>query len=271
MLANARLSARSARGYGRFRALVGPAFASLHGVLAQTAADAARIAELGATRVEACGNLKFDVSPPEEKIALGLAWRQALGDRRVWLAASTREGEEALVLDAWRKVACRDVLLVLVPRHPQRFDEVAALLQQQGLRMVRRSAGLPAADTQVWLGDSMGEMAAYYKLADLAFVGGSLLPLGGQNLIEAAVCGCPVLVGPHTFNFMQATADALAAGAAQRVDDPEMLGATVDRLLRAETELTTMRLAASEFARAHQGATGRMLSLIERWTDRAGC
>ena len=264
VLANARLSVRSARGYGRFSGLVGPAFASLSGVAAQTRGDAERIAALGAKTVEVCGNLKFDVTPPAEKIALGQKWRQAIGNRRIWLAASTREGEESLVLEAWRRVAIPDALLVLVPRHPQRFDEVAALLQQQGISVVRRSHGLPAPDTQVWLGDSMGEMAAYFTLADLSFIGGSLLPLGGQNLIEAAACGCPVLVGPHTFNFLQATEDAIAAGAAQRVDNPEMLGAAVERLLNRPAELTAMRAAASAFACAHQGAAERMLRLIER-------
>jgi len=270
VLANARLSVRSARGYGRFSGLVGPAFASLSGVAAQTRGDAERIAALGAKTVEVCGNLKFDVTPPAEKIALGQKWRQAIGNRRIWLAASTREGEESLVLEAWRRVAIPDALLVLVPRHPQRFEEVAALLQQQGISVVRRSHGLPAPDTQVWLGDSMGEMAAYFTLADLSFIGGSLLPLGGQNLIEAAACGCPVLVGPHTFNFLQATEDAIAAGAAQRVDNPEMLGAAAERLLNGPAELAAMRAAASEFACAHQGAAGRMLTLIEQWTGRAG-
>ncbi len=270
VLANARLSVRSARGYGRFSGLVGPAFASLSGVAAQTRGDAERIAALGAKTVEVCGNLKFDVTPAADKIALGQVWRQAVGQRPVWLAASTREGEELLVLEAWRRVAIPDALLVLVPRHPQRFDEVAALLQQQGISVVRRSHGLPAPDTQVWLGDSMGEMAAYFTLADLSFIGGSLLPLGGQNLIEAAACGCPVLVGPHTFNFLQATEDAIAAGAAQRIDNPEMLGAAVERLLNGPAELTAMRAAASEFACAHQGAAERMLALIERWTGRAG-
>jgi 3-deoxy-D-manno-octulosonic-acid transferase len=270
VLANARLSARSARGYGRFSALLGPAFASLRGVAAQTVGDAERIAALGAPAVEVCGNLKFDVTPPADKIALGHEWRQTIGQRPVWLAASTREGEEMLVLEAWKRVAIPDALLVLVPRHPQRFDEVASLLQQQGLRSIRRSLALPAVDTQVWLGDSMGEMAAYYTLADLTFIGGSLLPLGGQNLIEAAACNCPVLIGPHTFNFKQATEDAIAAGAAQRVDNPEMLGAAVDRLLSGKTELAEMRSAAGLFARAHQGAAQRMLTLIARWMDRAG-
>lgn len=270
VLANARLSVRSARGYGRFSGLVGPAFASLSGVAAQTRGDAERIIALGATTVEVCGNLKFDVTPPADKIALGLAWRQAVGQRPVWLAASTREGEEFLVLEAWRRVAIPGALLVLVPRHPQRFDEVADLLKQQGARSSRRSTGLPTPDTQIWLGDSMGEMAAYFTLADLSFVGGSLLPLGGQNLIEAAACGCPVIVGPHTFNFLQATEDAIAAGAAQRVENPEMLGAAVERLLNGPAELAAMRAAANVFARAHQGAAERMLGLIERWTGRAG-
>ena len=268
MLANARLSARSARGYGRIGALARPAFASLAGVAAQTADDAARLAELGVAPVEVCGNLKFDVQPPADKLALGRQWRAALGERPVWLAASTREGEEELVLQAWRSVA-PEALLVLVPRHPQRFAEVAALLGARGIEFARRSEELPGPASRVWLGDSMGEMAAYYALADLAFIGGSLLPLGGQNLIEAAACGCPVLVGPHTFNFKQATEDALAAGAALRVADADALGAAVDRLLADKTALAGMRAAAQSFARAHQGATGRMLALIADWSGRA--
>ena len=270
VLANARLSARSARGYGRFRGLVGPAFAVLSGVAAQTRGDAERLAGLGVRHVEVCGNLKFDVVPASEKIALGQQWREAVGNRPVWLAASTREGEEELVLEAWRQVQPGGALLVLVPRHPQRFDEVAGLLQQQGRRVVRRSQAMPEADTEVWLGDSMGEMAAYFSLADLAFIGGSLLPLGGQNLIEAAACACPVIVGPHTFNFLQATEDAIAAGAALRVGNADELGCCVDGLLQDSTRLDAMRTAASEFSRAHQGATARMLALIEQWTGQAG-
>src|SRR5574343_481512 len=215
VLANARLSARSARGYGRFDASVRPAFAALAGVAAQTTGDARRLAELGAPTVDVCGNLKFDVTPDPEKLLLGQRWRAALNGRPVWLAAGTREGEEPLILAAWRQVAPSGALLVLVPRHPQRFAAVADLVREAGLSCVQRSSGLPQADTAVWLGDSMGEMAAYYALADLAFIGGSLLPLGGQNLIEAAACGCPVLIGPHTFNFLHATEDAIAAGAAR--------------------------------------------------------
>jgi len=270
MLVNARLSVRSARGYRKFEALVGPAFAALSGVAAQTAGDAARIASLGAGPVEVCGNLKFDVTPCAESISLGRYWRAAVGDRPVWLAASTRDGEELLILDAWRQLASRNALLVLVPRHPQRFDEVAELLKQKGVNSIRRTAGMPSPETQVWLGDSMGEMAAYYTLADLAFIGGSLLPLGGQNLIEAAACACPVLVGPHTFNFLQATEDAIAAGAARRVESPQALAVTVAGLLWSPVELAAMRAAAKDFAQTHQGATQRMLTFIEGWSGRAG-
>ena len=166
------------------------------------------------------------------------------------------------MLEAWRRIAASRALLVLVPRHPQRFAEVAALLTRLGIDFVRRSDRLPGPETPVWLGDSMGEMAAYYSLADIAFIGGSLLPLGGQNLIEAAACGCPVVVGPHTFNFQQATADAIAAGAALRVPDAEALVGTVCRALGDASELGKMRAAATGFAASHRGAGARTLALI---------
>ena len=266
VLANARLSERSARGYGKIAALAGPAFSALAAVAAQTPVDARRLAELGAINVSVCGNLKFDVTPAPDRIALGHAWREALGERPVWLAASTREGEEALVLAAWRMVAASGALpvplLVIVPRHPQRFPEVAALLARNGVDFMRRSDGLPDSGAQVWLGDSMGEMAAYYTLADIAFIGGSLLPLGGQNLIEAAACGCPTIVGPHTFNFLQATEDAIAAGAARRVDDQAGLAAAISQAFGNARELAEMRTAALRFAAAHRGATERTVAVI---------
>ena len=262
ILANARLSERSARGYGKLPALALPAFGALHAVAAQTPGDAARIGALGASNVSICGNLKFDVTPAPEKILLGRSWREAIGQRPVWLAASTREGEEELVLAAWRKLAVPDALLVLVPRHPQRFGAVAELLAREKISFGRRSEGLPGSETQVWLGDSMGEMAAYYTLADIAFIGGSLLPLGGQNLIEAAACGCPSVVGPHTFNFLQATADAIAAGAALRVDDADGLAAAIGRVFGDSGELGAKRAAALSFAAAHRGATERTVALI---------
>lgn len=265
ILANARLSQRSARGYQRIRTLVKPALEKLTAIAAQTTADAERLQSLGAKHVEICGNLKFDVSPDLDKLEQGKQWREALGSRPVWLAASTREGEENLLLDIFEQLEQPDVLLLLVPRHPQRFDEVARLISARGLPMVRRSSGeLPSPEHRVWLGDSMGEMAAYYRLADLAFIGGSLLPLGGQNLIEAAACGCPVLVGPYTFNFAQATQDALNTGAALQVEDKTALLQVLSDLLQNPKRRQSMAEAATRFSLNHQGTTERILQMIRK-------
>lgn len=276
VLANARLSERSARGYQRFSALVRPAFSALAAVAAQTRADAERLAGCGAGNIAVCGNVKFDVAPPPALRDRGRAWRiafQAGGPRPVLLAASTREGEEPLVLDAFaalrRQPGLERTLLVLVPRHPQRFDEVATLAQGTGLALTRRSTApgeaAPAVDaaTDVWLGDSLGEMPAYYACADLAFIGGSLVPLGGQNLIEAAACGCPVLIGPHTFNFAQATRDAAEAGAARQVADAAELASAAADLLTHPTALAAMQNAATTFSTAHRGATERVMAVID--------
>ncbi|MBS1227038.1 MAG: Three-deoxy-D-manno-octulosonic-acid transferase domain protein [Proteobacteria bacterium] len=268
-LVNARLSAKSQAGYLRFAPLIRPALAKLSAVAAQTPADGERLAAIGAQRVKVLGNIKFDVTPSPEKLQLGAAWRQALGQREIWLAASTREGEEAIILDAFARINRPDLLLLLVPRHPQRFAEVAALVEQRGLALCRRSAGdLPTGATRVWLGDSMGEMPAYFAVADLALIGGTLLPFGGQNLIEAAACGCPVLVGPHTYNFAQATEDAIACGAALRIADAFAAASTVGRLLQDTATLQAMRSAAATFSQAHRGATARTLALIEEITAR---
>ncbi|HMV06256.1 MAG TPA: lipid IV(A) 3-deoxy-D-manno-octulosonic acid transferase [Accumulibacter sp.] len=266
-LVNARLSLRSQRAYARARWLIEPAIASFAVVAAQTEADGERLRELAAREVAVCGNLKFDVTPAAERLELGARWRHAIGPRRIWLVASTREGEEALILDALGAIALADLLVVVVPRHPQRFDEVARLLEQRRLSYRRRSSGvLPDPATRVWLGDSMGEMAAYYALADIALIGGSLLPFGGQNLIEAAACGCPVLVGEHTFNFAQASQDAVASGAARRVADARQAALVVAQLFGepgdARQSLDAMRAAAMRFSAAHRGATARTLALI---------
>ncbi|WP_300451635.1 lipid IV(A) 3-deoxy-D-manno-octulosonic acid transferase [Accumulibacter sp.] len=264
-LVNARLSARSLGGYSRLKTLIGPALASLSAVAAQSAADAERLRQLGANDISVSGNLKFDVVPSLEKLQLGAGWRQALGSRPVWLAASTRDGEEALILDAIDTLDVPGLLLVLVARHPQRFAEVAELLRVRGLTFSRRSdETLPDIRTRVWLGDSMGEMAAYYALADLALIGGTLLPFGGQNLIEAAACGCPVLLGPHTFNFAQASEDAIACGAAHRVPDAGRAALVVGELLRDRQRLGQMRVAAVRFSEAHRGATERTVALVRR-------
>ena len=271
-LVNARLSARSHRGYKRLAALSRPAFAALDLVTAQTEDDAGRIRSLGATTVNVTGNLKFDVRPDEAKEARGRNWRAEIGARPVWLAASTRDGEEAMILDALLALDLTGVLLILVPRHPQRFDEVASLVASRGIALKRRSLDeFPQTDTRVWLGDSMGEMASYYAAADLALIGGSLLPFGGQNLIEAAACGCPVIVGPHTFNFTQAADDAVLCGAAVRIPgaNPEALAATVAHLLTDLEYRVNMKEKAIAFSRAHVGATDRTMALLEVLAARA--
>lgn len=198
VLANARLSARSARSGRRLAPLLYPAVARIEGVLAQTSADAQRLRDAGARAVEVCGNLKFDMTPAPELVSRGRAWRQAL-NRPVVMMASSREGEELPLLQCWAEAATPRPLLLLVPRHPQRFDAVADMVRDRGFSLARRSAWGDAPDVSqrgadVWLGDSMGEMPLYYALADAALLGGSFAPLGGQNLIEAAACGCPVLM-----------------------------------------------------------------------------
>ncbi len=193
LLLNARLSEKSAKRYARFPKLTRGGLHELHLIAAQTEDDAMRLASLGNHAVPVMGNLKFDIAPPPAMLELGKQLRSLFGkERPVFLAASTREGEEELLLDALQHEEIEHLLVVIVPRHPQRFDEVAALIEKHGLRMQRRSANAAiAAETQVVLGDSMGEMFAYYAACDVAFIGGSLLPFGGQNLIEACAVGVP--------------------------------------------------------------------------------
>jgi 3-deoxy-D-manno-octulosonic-acid transferase len=265
-LVNARLSERSLRKGERLGTLMSDAARAMHCVGAQTEEDAARIRKLGAPEVAVTGSIKFDVTPPEEMLARGAALRALIGPRPVFLCASTREGEEALILDALKPTDLGDALLVIVPRHPQRFDEVAAMVAQHGLRLQRRSTLGEAAlaqDVRVLLGDSMGEMFAYFAACDAAFIGGSLLPLGGQNLIEACAVGKPVLIGPHTFNFSAVSDDAVTAGAAVRVDDAHSMLAAAARLLRDASERHRMGAAATAFAQQHRGATVRTMKLLQ--------
>lgn len=265
LLLNARMSEKSARGYSRFATLTREALRALSGIAAQTDADAQRLAALGGTNISVMGNLKFDIVPPHEMLALGKILRGQFGaTRKVFLAASTREGEEELLLNAWQ-AAAPQALLVLVPRHPQRFDAVAELIKKRGLKLQRRSENKTVSpDIQVLLGDSMGEMFAYYAAADLAFIGGSLLPFGGQNLIEACAVGTPVLIGAHTFNFADATRLAIEAGAAQRVSDADELVQAVAKLLDNANTLSTMRVAGLRFVATHQGATDKAMQLIKQ-------
>ena len=271
VLANARLSDKSQRHGLRLADLIRPALQGFTKVLAQTSDDAQRLSALGAPHVSICGNLKFDVEPVPALLDQGRTWRAAL-DREVVLAASTRVGEEAALLTAWTALAQPRPLLLIVPRHPQRFDEVATLVQQQGLRLARRShwgvdPDPQAAEADVWLGDSLGEMPLYYAAADVALLGGSFEPLGGQNLIEAAACGCPVLMGPHTFNFAQAAELSLAARASLRVVDMAQ-GVQQAASMAFDPLCQAWSARALAFAQAHRGATARsvdhLLALLPR-------
>ncbi len=267
VLANARLSEKSARQGRRFAALLHPAAQRITLALAQTEADAARMRETGAPDVRVMGNLKYDLQPDAALIARGSAWRGQLG-RPVLLFAVSREGEEAMLLQAWSAIKQEHrPLLAIVPRHPQRFDEVAELIRAAGLTLARRSnwtdvpdAGALSADA--WLGDTMREMPLYYGLADVALLGGSFALLGGQNLIEAAACACPVVMGPHTFNFAEAAQLAEEAGAAQRVADMTE-GVDAALLLCCDVSARRQRAETSaRFASAHRGAAARMAGAI---------
>ena len=264
LLLNARMSEKSARGYARFKRLTRNALGELTAVAAQTEDDAARLTRLGAPHVSVMGNLKFDIKPPAAMLELGKQLRAQFGaTRKVFLAASTREGEEALLLDALIKTPIPNLLLVIVPRHPQRHTEVANLLEQRGIIFQRRSENrAAAADVQVVLGDSMGEMFAYYVAADVAFISGSLLPYGGQNLIEACAVGTPVLVGPHTHNFAEATRLAVEAGVALQVGDADALIAELQRLLEDAEKLRKMRSQCAGFIAANRGATEHAVRIV---------
>ena len=263
-LVNARLSERSARGYARVASLSRPAFAGFARVCAQTGDDRDRLRTLGARSVAVTGNLKFDATPAPDLVARGRAWRDARAGRQMLLAASTRDGEEALLLDALMPLVRAGHLLALVPRHPQRFNEVARLATARGLAVARRTnTETPGPDIEVWLGDSMGEMAAYYAAADCAFIGGSLLPFGGQNLIEACAVGCPVLIGPHTHNFAEAADLAVAAGAAIRVTDAQQLAETAAQLLQDAPARERIGTAGADFTAAHRGATAKTMQVVE--------
>jgi 3-deoxy-D-manno-octulosonic-acid transferase len=275
-LVNARLSERSLKRALRLGTLMQDAARAIAVVAAQTPADATRLRQTGAANVHVTGSIKFDIVPPPAAVVQGRALRAAIGARPVLLCASTREGEEALILDALKATPLNPghtgngtagqagVLLVIVPRHPQRFDDVARAIEAHGLNIMRRSRlqGAVAPDVDVVLGDSMGEMFAWYAACDVAFIGGSLLPLGGQNLIEACASGKPVLTGRHTFNFASITEDAIAAGAARRVRDAGDMLSQAAQLLQDESMRRETGAAALRFATQHRGATERTLKLL---------
>ncbi|MES2071511.1 MAG: lipid IV(A) 3-deoxy-D-manno-octulosonic acid transferase [Pseudomonadota bacterium] len=268
-LVNARLSEKSLKKARRLSSLILPAARAITCVAAQSGPDAQRLKELGVGRMIVTGNMKFDVSPPAQMAQRGAQLRTCFGKRPVFLCASTRDGEEDLILQAFCELHPHDALLVVTPRHPQRFDQVAAMVTAYGLKQVRRSAldfeagleKLPA-DVQVVLGDSMGEMYMYYAACDVAFVGGSLIPLGGHNLIEACAMAKPVLIGPHTFNFSEITEDAIATNAAIRVTGPAELMTQAFALIADDSKRNSMGTNAHAFFMQHQGATDRTMQIL---------
>ncbi len=261
LLANARMSARSEAGYLRLGGMTQTAFAALSTVGAQSESDAERLRRLGARKVVVTGNMKFDLTSDMAIQAVVSLVRRCAGPRPVVLAASTREGEERLIVDAFLGGLAIDALIVIVPRHPQRFAEVARLLETLGVTFARRSDEAPPASVSVLLGDSLGELSSYYAAADIAFIGGSLVPQGGQNLIEACAAGVPVLIGPHTFNFSLASENALAEGAAERVASPRELRAAIARLLADPERRLAMGMAGKAFCERHRGATSFTVEL----------
>lgn len=266
-LVNARLSEKSLRKGKKFKSIMEEAARGFSAVAAQTQTDADRLNEFGANRIAVTGSVKFDVQPPEEKLQLGRHLREAIGSRPVFMCASTRLGEEPQLLDALSTLR-EDALLLLVPRHPQRFDEVANMITSRNIKMVRRSSlsadfndQIPA-DTRILLGDSMGEMFMYYATCDATFIGGSLEKLGGQNLIEPCAVEKPVLIGPHTFNFEAITEDAIKIGAAIRIQSAKELFEQANGLLADHEKLVQMGQIARRFAEKQHGATERTVRLL---------
>ncbi|MCU0807355.1 MAG: 3-deoxy-D-manno-octulosonic acid transferase, partial [Candidatus Contendobacter sp.] len=272
LIANARLSERSARGYARIRWLTASMLRDITLIAAQAEADAERFRALGAPRVEVTGNLKYDLTLPDDLLERGRQFRQdVLGTHRaVWIAASTHAGEEEQVLDAFARLRARwpELLLLLVPRHPERFDGVAALYQQRGFSVVRRSEQrICTPEAAVFLGDSMGELLLFYAATDLAFVGGSLVPTGGHNVLEPALLGLPVLFGPHMFNFTEAGERLLEAKAAWQVTNAAELAAMVDRLLTDPALGQNAGQLGRSVVERHRGALAALLGWIETLLD----
>lgn len=269
VLANARLSERSAKGYQRVSWLVRPMFSALDWVAVQSRAEALRFVSLGVDKaaMTVTGSIKFDFRPPAELLHQASSLRAAWGERPVWIAASTHAGEDEQVLRAHQKLLRHvpDALLILVPRHPERFDSVARLVSDAGLTLVRRSRnGVPAAADQVLLGDSMGELVMFYACADVAFVGGSLVPNGGHNYLEPAALGLPVLSGPHRFNFTEISDLLQGAGALQLVSDAEQLADSVQALLQNASQRQQAGNAGKAVVEANQGALELLLQGIEQ-------
>ena len=270
-LANARLSARSAKGYARFAKLTRPMLEEMSLIAVQTEAEAERFRQLGARPecVQVTGSIKFDLTIDPQLLTAARALREQwqAQERPVWIAASTHEGEDEIILAAHRQLLSHypDALLILVPRHPERFNSVFELCQREGFDTVRRSTAAPVGPhTHVLLGDTMGELLFLYALADSAFVGGSLVPNGGHNLLEPAALAKPVLSGPHLFNFLEIAALLRNAGALEEVEDAQGLAVAVQRLFELPQDAQHMAQAGLNVMLANQGALQRLLDGLAR-------
>ena len=270
VIANARLSERSLRGYGPVQPLAGEAIRSATFIAAQSQTDYERFLSLGARpdRLALVGNIKYDIDMPHEMVESGIGWREIAGQSRpVWIAASTHEGEEQAVINAHATVLRQfpDALLIIAPRHPERFRPVTQLCESVGLRVRSRSAhGTAEPDTQCFVADTLGELLRFYAAADVAFVAGSIEAIGGHNVLEPALLGKPIVVGPHTFNFGEITDLLIARGAAVRVASAETLGEAVTRLLGDADAMARMGTAAAAIIAHERGALARILSIIDR-------
>ena len=272
LLANARLSAKSASGYQRLAGLTKPMMENLSQVVAQTQADAERFLQLGlpAENMTVSGSIKFDIeiSEPLKDRAAALKSQWSLkGRRSVLLAASTHDGEDGIILQAFKQllVTHPNLLLLLVPRHPERFESVYVLAQQSGFNTGRRSTGdAPAASTQVVIGDSMGELLLFYGLSDIAFVGGSLVHTGGHNTLEPAAWGRPIITGESDFNFLEISALLQRQGGLKKVKDSTELASCVLALLNSEQQRSQMADAAQSVVAANRGALKQLLEVINR-------
>jgi 3-deoxy-D-manno-octulosonic-acid transferase len=276
ILVNARLSERSARRVSRFSNFAQLIYQSFTKILAQTTLDAKRYGSLGLSNVMVTGNLKFDVMPNSQQLEHALALKKQLTQQvQIVCAASTREGEESLIIEAWKtflqsKEQPNEFCLFIVPRHPQRFDDVFTQLQSNFPKVLRRSSMNDQEFSEainhgsVILGDSMGEMSFYYALSDIVIMGGSLLPLGGQNFIEACALGRPIILGEHTFNFQQASVDVIDARAAIRITDVGDLVKAMDLLLINHQVKEDMSTNALDFANQHTGATKKIVAVIQQ-------
>jgi 3-deoxy-D-manno-octulosonic-acid transferase len=275
-LVNARLSEKSLNKGRRFQTLMSETVECFDAIVAQSDQDAVRIAHFVSSKViTVSGNVKFDVKAPDEKVALGQYWRSLVA-RPVLLFASSREGEEQLFFDAMNarmkampNALQKDLLMVVVPRHPERFSAVGLIASKAGFTVALRSDQTPSPETQVWLGDSMGEMFAYYSMATVALLGGSFGPFGSQNLLEPMAVGCPVIIGPSRFNFDHVISEATSSGGAIGAMDMADALEKASRLLADPLSVANASDAGTVFCAAHQGATFKTLQAIEPLITRA--